>query len=365
MPSSKSTGEIGFRALAAGDLGRLAQWLADPRNARHWGGPDQMQSLRDHLTDPRVAQWIVTRDGTDVAYVQDYDIHAYPDHPLAALPKGARGIDTFIGDSRWMGQGLGPAYLARHAAGLFERGVPALGIDPDPDNEAALRAYEKAGFRGDRIVATRWGRARVMTLWPDIAGQADLPDSPTVLLRPGPQHLLAYCDALRQGWSPDNLRPEVAQEQLALIARDPGGFLDRMEDREAKGPPVRLPDGSEVPRLPGLRRWIWQDGFCGSIGLRWQPGTSQLPPHCLGHIGYAVVPWRRGEGLATRALIELLPLARSVGLAHVDLTADPDNRASIRVMEKAGAEFVGTFTTPDALGGGTDALYRRYLEREG
>lgn len=182
-----------------------------------------------------------------------------------------------------------------------------------------------------------------------------------MLVRPVPKHLDAYCAALRNGWSPDNLRAEAGREQLEAIAKDPNGFLKRLDDPDAKGPPVTLPDGTTVPRLPSLRRWIWKDGFCGSIGLRWQTGTSDLPPTCLGHIGYAVVPWRRGEGLATAALIAILPLARSAGLAHVDLTADPDNWASIRVMEKAGAVFVKTFTTPAALGRAEDVLYRIHL----
>jgi RimJ/RimL family protein N-acetyltransferase len=364
MPSSRNTARIGFRDLNAADLSMLAQWLADPRNSAHWGGSGETDALEDHLTDHRVAQWIVTRDGTDVAYIQDYDIHAYEDHPLAALPKGARGIDTFIGQSSWMGTGLGPSYLALHVQRLFDSGVPALGIDPEPENGAAIRAYEKVGFRGSEVVHTKWGTARVMTLWPNSAeakDEAHLPETASVLVCPKLQHLEAYCFALRNGWSPDNLRSQAADEQLEWIVRDPRGFLDRLEDVEAKGPPVRLPDGSEVPRLPGLRRWIWQDGFCGSIGLRWQSGSNDLPPNCLGHIGYAVVPWRRGEGLATRALIDILPLARSYGLTHVDLTADPDNHASIRVMEKAGAQFVTSFTTPAALGGMTDLLYRIHL----
>src|SRR5574340_773070 len=87
------------------------------------------------------------------------------------------------------------------------------------------------------------------------------------------EHLPAYVEALRRGWSPNSAREsETAREELAEIDRDPDLFIERQFDREAKGPPVTLPDGSRVPRLPGYRLWIWDGEFCGAIGLRWQPG---------------------------------------------------------------------------------------------
>ena len=106
-----------------------------------------------------------------------------------------------------------------------------------------------------------------------------------------------YADALRRGWSADNIRLDAAaREELDRIAADPQAFVASLDDREAKGGPITLPDGSTVARLPGFRCWMWDGAFCGSIGLRWQPGTGALPPHVLGHIGYAVVPWKRGRG---------------------------------------------------------------------
>jgi len=136
----------------------------------------------------------------------------------------------------------------------------------------------------------------------------------------------------------------------ALVRADPKAFLATMEDREAKSPPVTLPDGSVVDRLPGFRRWLWDVEFCGSIGLRWQEGTSALPPYCLGHIGYSVVPWKQGLGYAKAALSQLLPEARSVGLVFVDLTTDPDNVASQRVILANGGVLVGQFTKPPQFG---------------
>ena len=98
-----------------------------------------------------------------------------------------------------------------------------------------------------------------------------------------------------------------------MIDSDASSFLAQQFDREAKGPPVKLPDGSTAQRLPGYRLWMWDNEVCGAIGFRWQPGTSALPPHVLGHVGYAVVPWKRRMGYATAALGQLLPRARADG----------------------------------------------------
>ena len=171
------------------------------------------------------------------------------------------------------------------------------------------------------------------------------------LVWPGPEHLVSYKAALERGWSPDNLRGEVAtREELGKIAADPAAFLAGLVDRDGKGPPITLPDGSTVPRLPGYRRWMWDGELCGSIGFRWQPGTAALPPYCLGHIGYAVVPWKQGRGYATLALGLLLPDACAQGLPFVELTTEPANIASQRVIVANGGVLVDRLTTPAALG---------------
>jgi predicted acetyltransferase len=178
------------------------------------------------------------------------------------------------------------------------------------------------------------------------------------LVWPARQYLPGYIPALQQGWSPDNLRPETSQEHLAQIAEDANDFLSRQVDRGARGSPLTLPDGSTVPRLPGFSLWMWDGEFCGSIGLRWQPGTNELPAYCLGHIGYAVVPWKRGHGCATRALQLLLPHARAEGLSYVELTTDADNLASQRVIEANGGTLIERFSKPVPYGGAESLRYR-------
>ena len=69
------------------------------------------------------------------------------------------------------------------------------------------------------------------------------------LVWPAALYLPEYRNALARGWSPDNQRPEAAVEELAHIAEDPDRFLAEQVDREAKGPPITLPDRSEERRV--------------------------------------------------------------------------------------------------------------------
>jgi len=179
------------------------------------------------------------------------------------------------------------------------------------------------------------------------------------LVWPSREQLDSYADALRRGWSPDNVRGLAAtEEELAQIGHDPDAFVSSLVDREAKGEPVTLPDGSKVARLPGYRRWLWDGEFCGAIGFRWQRGSEALPPHCLGHIGYAIVPWKQGLGYATRALHLLLPEATLEGLRYVEITTDPENIASQRVIEANGGRLVERFAKPEQFGGTVGLRYR-------
>jgi len=183
------------------------------------------------------------------------------------------------------------------------------------------------------------------------------------LVVPSEKYLTGYLDALRRGWSSNTIRSaEAAAEEIAEIERDAARFVaQRADDREAKGGPVKLPDGSTVQRLPGFNRWLWDGEFCGSIGFRWQPGTAELPPHVLGHIGYSVVPWKRGRGYATKALALLLDEVRAEGLPYVELTADSDNVASQRVIVANGGELIEEFRKPAQYG--SAGVCRRYRIR--
>jgi len=177
------------------------------------------------------------------------------------------------------------------------------------------------------------------------------------LLAPSTTELPSFVDALRRGWSPST-EHDISAEVLAEIEADPDEFLAGTDDRDPQGRTVTLPDGTVVPRLPGFVRWMWDGEFAGAINIRWQAGTTELPPTCLGHIGYSVVPWKQRRGYATQALREMLPLACEVGLPYVEITTDPDNLGSQRVIEANGGVLAQTFDKGSAYGSTEGLLYR-------
>lgn len=184
------------------------------------------------------------------------------------------------------------------------------------------------------------------------------------LVQPAERYLARYRTALEQAWSPNTMDPGAGLVELGRIDADPAAFLAAQDDREGAGEPISLPDGSVVPRLPSYRRWIWDGDFAGVIGVRWQPGTAALPSHVLGHVGYSVVPWKRGRGYATAALAKLLLEVRDLGLPYLELSTDVDNIASQKVITANGGVLVERFTTPAAYGAGHPALRWRILVDE-
>ena len=173
------------------------------------------------------------------------------------------------------------------------------------------------------------------------------------LVVPSLERLPQYAAALEKGWSPNNLR-DVSGEQLAAIGADAAAFIASLNPRE--GGTITLGDGRVVPRLPGPLFWIWDGEFCGSISLRYVPGTEELPPHVTGHIGYAIVPWKRRRGYASRAFALLLPIAHAHGLKRAQITCDDDNVASYRVIETNGGVLAERRPDPD-VSGGTKRIY--------
>jgi aminoglycoside 6'-N-acetyltransferase len=161
------TKTYGFRRMTEADLPLLRQWLQTPDAAAWWGElDDEMQNLAADLQEPGMRLWIVSLNETPFAFLQDYDPHAWADHPFNDLPQGTRGIDQTIGVPEMIGKGHGSAFIAQHVQRLFAEGAAVVCTDPDPGNARAIRAYEKAGFARFEQRSTEWGDCLLMLARP-------------------------------------------------------------------------------------------------------------------------------------------------------------------------------------------------------
>ncbi len=131
---------VSLRTVTEGDVDRLVAILQEPEVAARWGRPGG-----DLETDVR-------RDflGLDTAFAIDVDGEVAGAIGATEEPTPQyrnAGMDIFLTTERH-NQGLGTDAVRTMARYLIEeRGHHRLTIDPAADNAAAIRCYEKVGFR--------------------------------------------------------------------------------------------------------------------------------------------------------------------------------------------------------------------------
>jgi aminoglycoside 6'-N-acetyltransferase len=148
--------------MSADDLPIVRRWLETSHVRQWWRDPaEQFDLVSGDLGHTDMAQFIVAADGREFAYLQCYNLSAW-NPGFGPQPAGTRGLDQFIGEAAMMGGGHGSAFVRAFADRLLACGTPRVVTDPDPLNTRAVRAYEKAGFRRERLVETPDGKALLM-----------------------------------------------------------------------------------------------------------------------------------------------------------------------------------------------------------
>jgi aminoglycoside 6'-N-acetyltransferase len=129
------------------DLQLLERWLRSPHVARWWGNPDlQLKTLEQRSEETHA---LITADGRPAGYLcwQRPSREELDAAGLTDLPKDLVDIDILIGEPELLGRGVGPQALVLLLAKLRGEGVGFAGVGTSISNRAAVRAYEKAGFR--------------------------------------------------------------------------------------------------------------------------------------------------------------------------------------------------------------------------
>ncbi|HXI82323.1 MAG TPA: GNAT family protein [Verrucomicrobiae bacterium] len=130
---------VTLRPVVAADLDRLAAILATPEVARWWPAYDRARVEEFVADEPDVTVYAIGVDERVSGLIQVTEENE-PEFRHAS-------IDLFL-DPDAQGQGLGPEAIRLAARDLIERrGHHRLTIDPAADNERAIRAYAKVGFR--------------------------------------------------------------------------------------------------------------------------------------------------------------------------------------------------------------------------
>ena len=133
-------GRVVLRPVVPADVVELARILATPDVARWWPAYDLERTTTEFLSaDPDEVIYAITAEGPLIGAIVT---HEEPDPEFRHA-----SVDLFL-DPAVQGRGLGPDAIRTVLRRLVDvDGHHRVTIDPAADNERAIRAYEKVGFR--------------------------------------------------------------------------------------------------------------------------------------------------------------------------------------------------------------------------
>lgn len=145
---------VGFRPLTAADLPTVHDWLGRKHVARWWGERrGYEQTVEEYLPAIEGREptdlYSILADRRAVGMIQTYLVAEYPDYAaLVNVGENVAGLDLFIGEADLLGRGLGAEVIRAFADEIvFARDTTrACVADPDIDNVASIRSFEKVGF---------------------------------------------------------------------------------------------------------------------------------------------------------------------------------------------------------------------------
>jgi aminoglycoside 6'-N-acetyltransferase len=127
---------VTLRPLSADDAAELLRIHSTPEVMRWWDRPDEGFPMTD---EPEATRLTIEVDGVVAGMIQFHE-ELTPKYRHA-------GIDLFL-DPAVHGRGVGTEAIRQVVRHLIdERGHHRLVIDPAATNAAAIRTYEKVGFR--------------------------------------------------------------------------------------------------------------------------------------------------------------------------------------------------------------------------
>ncbi len=153
MAHCDSEPDIRLRPAAPEDRVRIRRWLAEPEIVAWWGNAASAEAeiALAMASDTAVCR-IITCGEAPIGYAHAVDVGLWGEERPPEIEPGTWDIDLFIASEQHRGRGLGAIALARLVDEVFATtlAVACCGL-VSVRNEAAVRAYERAGFAWRRI----------------------------------------------------------------------------------------------------------------------------------------------------------------------------------------------------------------------
>lgn len=158
-----------FKPVTKSDRPQLLEWFKKPHVDQWWPVPaeqeDFFRSFLERIRPGIKKPYLVLCDDKPIGYIQSYSINNSTHSWLPSVRQNEImiGIDQFIGEEDYLYKGFGPGFIKTFIDDvLAQEHYTKIIVDPEPQNTAAIRCYEKVGFNKLGEFLAPWGPALVM-----------------------------------------------------------------------------------------------------------------------------------------------------------------------------------------------------------
>lgn len=153
MRAEGANAGVALRPATHGDWPLIRGWLARPDIQRWWGPQASTEAeVLMALDSAHAICRMIEVEGEPIGYAHAVDATLWGESLPDDLSPGTWDLDIFIAAEAHRGKGVGVAALELLKKEVFETTLAiAVCVFASIENESAVRAYEKAGFRWRRV----------------------------------------------------------------------------------------------------------------------------------------------------------------------------------------------------------------------
>lgn len=156
-----------FKPLMESNFHVIESWLKKPHVKEFWDDGETWQESYEkyvrRTSSNIVEQFIIYYLDKPLGYIQFYWAHKVGNGWWENVPDDVVGIDQYIGEEEFLGQGHGTNMIKCFVELLFNNyKISKIITDPSPNNLRAIKCYEKVGFKNINVIETPDGLANLM-----------------------------------------------------------------------------------------------------------------------------------------------------------------------------------------------------------